>query len=386
MLKPILESDPKQVSKQLTAADIWIMPQPKEVAVIGEKFDLKTCKGIRLAGFASKVRNIESDFPEQMKLCCGIQLEVSSDKPETGYIVLGLFIDGKIAKDFKGITDLELEGLGDQGYVLKVDNSGIIAAATGDEGLFYATRTIEQIATDRTDVPGLFIRDFPSIKYRGAHEDISRGQVPTMDTFKRLIRILSLAKGNMLELYIEHLFKWSKYPDIGPQEAIEPEEGKELFNYGARYYIEVHPDLQVLGHSYGILHLPQYQKYRIGECKATPWCMTFDIRKLETLDFINELIKEICETFPSKILNVDITEVDIDGLHDTGTTTEQVTELVFQYVLRLRDMIKPYGLRLAIAQGPLDSTGHLAGLGPFLDKLPKDVIISSYYTVEPGAY
>ena len=131
-------------------------------------------------------------------------------------------------------------------------------------------------------LPGIVIRDWPSLKYRGGHEDISRGQVPTLDTLKRLTRVLAEGKANMLELYIEHLFKWKKYPDIAPPEAISPEEGHELFDYAAGYGIEVHPMLQVLGHSYGILNLPQYQHYRVSPCEKAPWVMTFDIRKPET--------------------------------------------------------------------------------------------------------
>jgi hypothetical protein len=49
-------------------------------------------------------------------------------------------------------------------------------------------------------------------------------------------------------------------------------------------------------------------------------------------------------------------------------------------------MIKPHGMRLMIAQGPLDSTGMLAGFGPVIAKLPKDILVSSYYTVAPGVY
>ena len=101
---------------------------------------------------------------------------------------------------------------------------------------------------------------------------------------------------------------------------------------------------------------------------------------------MHDLVKEICEAFPGKILNVDITEIDIEGLNASGTPTDQATELIYNYVLKLRDMIKPYGMRLMIAQGPLDSTGMLAGFGPVIDKLPKDILVSSYYTVAPGAY
>ncbi len=385
-LKPALETDPQKVAKLLTAADVWIMPQPKAAAVNGESFDLKTCKGVRLVGLAGKVRNIRTDFPELMKQRSGVELKVRVGRPAHGYIVLGLFPDGKPVHPFNSITAADLKGLGKQGYVLHVESSGITAAATGDEGLYYATRTIAQIAADRTMLPGITLRDWPSMEYRGAHEDMSRGQVPTQDTFKRLTRVLSEAKGNMLELYIENTFKWKKYPDIGPPEAITGEEGRDLFDYGARFYMEVHPMFQVLGHSGGILALPPYQKYRVSECKTAPWGMTFDIRKPETIAFMHDLINEICKAFPARILNVDITEIDIEGLNATGTTNEEATKLVFDYVLKLRDMIKPYGMRLMIAQGPLDSIGHLAGQGPFLDKLPKDVLVSSYYTVAPGNY
>lgn len=36
----ILETDPAKVAKTLAAADIWLLPQPKSVAVTTERFDL----------------------------------------------------------------------------------------------------------------------------------------------------------------------------------------------------------------------------------------------------------------------------------------------------------------------------------------------------------
>ena len=35
-----------------------------------------------------------------------------------------------------------------------------------------------------------------------------------------------------------------------------------------------------------------------------------------------------------------------------------------------------------IAQCPLDAVGHLNGIGPVLDKLPKDIVVASYYTAD----
>ena len=375
---------PSEVPMVLAASDIWLLPQPKEVWINKDKFDLKKCRGIRLFGCESP--RLSRLFPTLIEERSAVKLKVSRGDPKPGYISLVLCPYYIPPKSVKCVKEDDLKGLGEQGYFLSVDKDGVTIAASTETGLYYGTRTLAQIATDRSMLPGVVIRDCPALKYRGAHDDISRGQVPTQDTFKRLTRVLAEGKGNLLELYIEHLFKWKKYPDIAPMEAISPEEARELFDYAAEYGIEVHPMLQVLGHSYGILRLPQYQRFRISEVKTQPWMMTFDIRKPETVAFINDLVKEICEAFPGKFLTVDITEIDIEGLNASGTTTEQATEIVYQYVLKLRDMIKPYGMRLMIAQGPLDSVGSLAGFGPVISKLPKDIMIASYYTVSPGAY
>ncbi|MHB8973268.1 MAG: hypothetical protein ACYC3X_04875 [Pirellulaceae bacterium] len=91
------------------------------------------------------------------------------------------------------------------------------------------------------------------------------------------------------------------------------------------------------------------------------------------------MIDELCESFPGELFNVDITEVDIDGLQAAGLTLDQITDLVFNYVLQLNETVKRHGRRLMITQGPLDSQGHLSGMGPKLDQLPKDIIIGSYY-------
>ncbi|HEX2950923.1 MAG TPA: glycoside hydrolase family 20 zincin-like fold domain-containing protein [Armatimonadota bacterium] len=377
------ETNPTKVAQVLTAADTWILPQPKAVSVKEGYFDLKKCSGIRLFGCDNARMKI--DFPALLEDRCGVRLRAIKGKPQANCISMVMCSNGVPPKD-SGLTAADLKKLGEHGYYLRVSKDGITTGATSEIGLYYAARTIAQMATDRTLLPGIVIRDWPSLKYRGVHEDMSRGQVPTLDTFKRLSRILAESKANTLELYIENLFKWKSHPDIAPPEAIAPEEGRELFDYAARLGIEVHPMLQVLGHSNGILSLPAYQRYSVSECKNAPWAMTFDIRKPETIAFVNELVKEICQAFPGKILNVDITEIDIEGLNASGTPTDQATELIYDYVLKLREMIKPYGMRLMIAQGPLDSTGMLAGFGPVISKLPKDIMISSYYTVTPGAY
>ena len=269
--------------------------------------------------------------------------------------------------------------LGEQGYALAVEKGGVTLAACTVPGLRYGITTLAQIAADRTTLPGLIIHDWPSLKYRGVQQDISRGQVPKPETLKRLANVLAEGKMNELELYIEHVYKYKAFPDVSPPEGLAPEESKDLALHAAQQGVEVHPLLQVLGHSYFILNKPQYQHLRIGPCEKMPWIMTFDIRKPEAVQMVTTMIDELCESFPGELFNVDITEVDIDGLQAAGLTLNQITDLVFNYVLQLNETVKKHGRRLMITQGPLDSQGHLSGMGPKLDQLPKDIIIGSYY-------
>jgi hypothetical protein len=232
-------SDAGQVARLLSSLDVWMLPQPKSAAATGGAFDLARCKGIRLAGTANAISQTSTDFASRLRERSGVSLEVIERPSVQGCITLGLFPDGTLSSDMPGIAASELTGLGEQGYVLHIDSQGISATASGPTGLYYALQTIAQIATDRTLLPGVHIRDWPSLAYRGVQYDISRGQMPTLDTLKRLTRILGEAKGNMLELYIEDMFKWRSHPDIAPPEAVTPEKARDLFDYAAQRHIEL---------------------------------------------------------------------------------------------------------------------------------------------------
>ncbi len=365
----------------LAKAGLWVLAPPKQVNLTpGVRLDLTTCRTVWFADPAfPQGRGMAERLATRLSTATGLSFVVGTPKSGARSIRLAVCPSGAASGKLPGITAEDLEGLGGEGYVLRVDDTGVSLAARDWAGLFHGITTLGQLATDRQDLPGLRIRDWPSLRYRGLQQDISRGQVPTMATFRQLVDLATEAHCNVLELYIEHTFKFRSHPDIAPPEGISPEEGRALFDYGAARYLEVHPLFQVLGHSYHILNKPQYQHLRIGPCEKQPWIMTYDIRKPEAVAFVKELVDELCQAFPGKLFNVDITEIDCDGMLAAGMTIDELTDLVFGYVLQLNEMVKRHGMRLMIAQGPLDSTGHLAGMGPKLDELPKDIIVGSYY-------
>lgn len=377
---PVFVSDPQAAAKALAVKDTWVIAQPKEVAPLeGVTFDLSGCKGIVANPGDAAARSLAEWAADQLTQACGVKLPILDASPEASSIVLTLAGEPAGFPPSAGVDASVFERLGQQGYVLVVNAEGVTAAARDLAGLRYAFTTLAQMAADRVALPGMIIRDWPSLEYRGVQQDISRGQVPTTAALNRLADVVAQGKMNILEFYLEHVYKYKAFPDISPPEGLTPDEANDFSMHAARAGVEVHPLFQALGHSFHILSKPQYQHLRIGPCEKAPWIMTFDIRNPEAVQMVATMIDELCETFPGRLFSVDITEIDIDGLATAGITPEQATDLVFTYVLQLNDIVKKHGRRLTIAQGPLDSQGHLAGMGPKLDQLPKDIIVDSYY-------
>jgi hypothetical protein len=375
-----IETNPQAVARCLASLDAWIIAQPKAVRPLpGVSFPLDRCEGIVMEGPGLDGADLGEQASASIASASGVRLPVLKGHSSGRTLKLEMLAASGQFAEAAGLSAELCEQIGDQGYALVIDAKHVLLAARAIPGMRHAITTLAQIAADRAVLPGMTICDWPSLKYRGAQQDISRGQVPTPATLKRLASVLAQAKMNELELYIEHEYKYRAFPDISPPEGLAPAEAHELALDAARNGVEVHPFLQTLGHSYHILNKPQYRHLRVGPCEKAPWIMTFDVRKPEAVRMVTTMIDELCETFPGELFNVDITEIDIEGLQTNGVTISQATDLVFGYVLQLNAAVQRHGRRLMIAQGPLDSQGHLAGMGPKLEALPKDIIIGSYY-------
>lgn len=364
-------------TKTLADAGVWLLPQPKRVARLKGEFDLAGCRGIRSTGIEDDA--VVERFARQLQQRSGVALKLRGGSPEKGslsLIVLAPHISA-LPAGVSGQAWTEVSQKG--GYVLRVDAEGILLVAPNREALALGFQTLVQMATDRTKLPAMTIVDWPSMRYRGVMQDISRGQVPKPETLQRLATVVAEAKVNLMELYIENFFKFPSHPDVAPAESLSAEECRAVFDTGAACGVEVYPMLQTLGHSHGILGKPQYQHLAFPFTNKPGTTVTWDIRKPEAVAMMRELVDDVCRAMPGTKFNIDITEIDYDALLADGCTPEQVSKLVFDYVLKIREMVAAHGKRLIATQCPLDSVGHLSGLGPNLDQLPKDVFIGSYY-------
>ena len=106
------------------------------------------------------------------------------------------------------------------------------------------------------------IKDWPSLKWRGISDDISRGQVSMAEDFKNIIRELAFYKKNLYQPYIEDMFAFDSSPQVGrARGAITKSEMAEMVAEAKKYHVTLVPVFECLGHQDRLLSLPENRQY-----------------------------------------------------------------------------------------------------------------------------
>ena len=86
-----------------------------------------------------------------------------------------------------------------ESYELFIEENAIKIKSASPNGAFYAIQTLRQIFMHE-EIPCLYIKDEPDMKYRGFYHDVTRGKIPTVETIKSLIDNMAFFKLNSLQL------------------------------------------------------------------------------------------------------------------------------------------------------------------------------------------
>ena len=169
------------------------------------------------------------------------------------------------------ITDFPLAefNIGKGGWrIEKIERDG--QGVSIDEGCikywgnrFTALATIIQLILQSPGrLPEVYIEERQDFSFRCFHLDIARGGIPTIRTFRRLVKWLFLLKYTHFAVYVEDLFPWKRYGNVGRDHGkLTDVEFEEMCGYGERMGIEVFPSLELLGHMEHVLSLPEYHDY-----------------------------------------------------------------------------------------------------------------------------
>ena len=361
-------------SSPASAQDLKLVPEPMQVQKHEREFVITSRTRIVINNAHRDDDRIAAEtIAEEIEAATGQRPKISTARsmPKSGAVYLARIGDDKHLATTLEASKLAIDGkFNDEGYVLDSTRDHIIIAARTGEGIFYGAQTLRQLIHrgehNQASVPSLAIKDWPAMRWRGVHDDISRGPVPTLDYMKKQIRTCAAYKLNLFSLYIEHVFDYQSHPLIGPKEgSLTASEVRELVEYGKRYYVTILPEQQAFGHLHHILKSEMYT-----DLAETPHGHVLAPVNEKSYELIKDLYAELVPLFPGPLFHIGSDETFELG---QGQSKERVKEvglgkIYLEHLKRVAEIMKPYNKRLMFWG---DVAMHYPEL---LQILPKDVI------------
>ncbi|MCX8057506.1 MAG: beta-N-acetylhexosaminidase [Ignavibacteria bacterium] len=320
----------------------------------------------RSSFFVSEIeKEIENFFNQKIKL------KVSKQKPSKNFIYFGSLTSNEYAWQFKEIIQEKKLLDRKEGYILSVDKNRIAILASHPQGAFYGLMSLLQMLqlnnSKKIFVDGVVIVDFPAYEMRGISDDIARGQVSTLDDFKKIIRTIARYKMNVYQPYFEDAIELKSFPDIGLNRSrLSQDEIKELIKYAEQYFVQIIPIFQTLGHWENLLIQPNY--YHLADF---PGAASLDVTNEQTYEFLDKCIAELSEIFPSKYFHAGLDESWDVGFGNSKEITKQIgiAAVHANHYKRVNEIIKKYGKQMMMYGDIIHNHPEI------FEMLPKDIIV-----------
>lgn len=224
-----------------------------------------------------------------------------------------------------------------EAYELKVDASSVTITGASEAGAFYGIQTLRKslpvVTGCDVSLPAVEIKDYPRFGYRGIHLDVSRHFFP-VDSIKKFVDLLALHNINRFHWHLSDDQGWrieiKKRPELITLGANRKEtvighntgkydgqpyggfftqdEAKEIVAYARDRHITVIPEIDMPGHMQAALTAYPELGCTGGPYEVwTQWGVSDDVLCAgndKTLGFIEDVLAEIVEIFPSEYIHV----------------------------------------------------------------------------------
>lgn len=221
-------------------------------------------------------------------------------------------------------------------YRLVATRKGVDLTASTPQAILHGLRTLQQLVSAQ-GIPACTIEDRPCFAYRGAMLDVSRHFFP-VEEVKTYIDLLSLHKINRFHWHLTDDQGWrieirsypqltavgsrraqtlvGRYSSKGPNQYdgipyggyYTQDDIREIVRYAAERYIEVIPEIEMPGHGLAALTSYPWLGCTGGPYEVwTRWGISDDVYcagKETTFRFIEEVLTEVLELFPSKLIHI----------------------------------------------------------------------------------
>lgn len=337
------------------------------------------------------------------------------------------------------LNDTVSELLGDEGYQLEVNASGIRLSANTERGLFYAYQTMVQmlppdvmkVKYSSIVMPECRITDYPRFAWRGAHLDVSRHFFDAKFV-KKYIDVMASYKLNRFHWHLTDDHGWrlpserwprlnsvgswrvergiDKWNDQEPaREGEKPtyggfytrEEIADIVEYAAERGIEVVPEVELPGHSSAILaSYPQLacddSTYVVALGRYWPPKAILCAGNDSVLTFLCDVMDEVCELFPSRYIHIGGDEafkgnwkrcqrcqrrIRTEHLEGEEQLQSWMVAQVQQYLAGKGKTIVGWDEIMGMKEGAWSSDGAVSDDNPLVSK---DAVVMSWRGVQPG--
>ncbi len=218
-----------------------------------------------------------------------------------------------------------------EAYRLHITPDTLLVSAASPEGFLRAEQTISQL-TGKRGIACCDIIDSPAYKWRGLMLDVSRHFFP-ISYLKRQIDVMAQYKFNRLHIHLTDAAGWrmeiKRYPRLTSLAAWRPQrtwkewneggnryctadstgayggfytqdELRDLVKYAAERGITIVPEIEMPGHSEEVL-----TAYPELSCTHEPYKQSdFCPGSVATYDFLENVLKEVMDVFPSRYIHV----------------------------------------------------------------------------------
>ena len=332
----VVACQPSKKEVVFSENDLNVIPRPKSLTL--GKGSFRFTKGTVFVSDVS-LTTAARLFAEQFERASGIKLPIKKEAVTTNYIAL--IVDKSLPKE---------------GYSLVVQPERISIVAADYNGALYALETLRQLLPKefenttpvKTDwaVPAVTITDAPQYAWRGLMLDVSRHFFPKEYILKTLDR-MAMLKLNTFHFHLVDNEGWrieiKKYPKLTEIGAWRVDQEDKLWNertpnsanafanpatapkkYGGFYTQEDIKEIVAYASARGITVIPEIEmpahamsaiaaypklschKRLIGVPSGAVWPITdiYCAGQEETFTFLEDVLTEVMELFPSKYIHV----------------------------------------------------------------------------------
>ena len=326
-----------------------VIPQPASVKVYEGALSLAGASFMADKSFGEDALEAIKGFESNLEAACGAESGAGQ---------------GRII--FKRNPRMEAEE-----YSITVCGKKATVKASGLNGVLYALETMKQMlpveiytgspATDATwTLPYMKIQDKPRFGYRGMHLDVAR-HFFDVDQVKKYLDIMAIHKLNTFHWHLTDDQGWrieiKKYPELTQKGSVRKEtlvghyrdnkgydgtpygEGmwytqeqiREVVDHAAAKGITVIPEIDLPGHMVAALATYPELGCTGGPYEVrTSWGIAKEVLcvgKESTFEFLENVLAEVCELFPSEYIHIGGDECPKDSWKNCPHCQAKIAEL-----------------------------------------------------------